>query len=121
MVAEIMRIAKDNNVKAGVILSAVGSLRESAIRVPVLDGQIILIRPQNVEIVSLQGTVSETGLHLHISVSDTEGNVQGGHVKAGCIIRTTCELVIGIAEGKTFTREPDETTGYGELVVKDTE
>jgi uncharacterized protein len=115
---EIQKIAKDNNIKAAVILSAVGSLRESKIRVPVIDGQVKYINPMNLEIDSLHGTVSMNGCHLHISVSDVEGNVFGGHLKEGCIIRTTCELVLGLLDNTTFKREPDESTGFDELVVE---
>jgi predicted DNA-binding protein with PD1-like motif len=114
---EIQKIAKENNIQAGVILSAVGSLRESKIRVPVINGEVKYITPANLEIDNLHGTVSINGSHLHISVSDIEGTVMGGHVKDGCIIRTTCELVIGILDDTVFTREADSGTGFNELVV----
>ncbi len=117
LLAEIATIATRNSIKAGVVLSAVGSLRQSAIRVPVLDGQLKLIHPENVEIDSLQGTVSKDGLHLHVTVSDVEGRAWGGHLKEGCIVRTTCELVVGIIDGKSFRREMDEDTGFKELVI----
>lgn len=118
LVQEIKKLLEEHNVEAGVILSAVGSLKQSNIRVPVLDGKVIYIHPENVEIDALHGTVSKHGYHLHISVSDVEGKVVGGHVKEGCTIRTTCELVIGVLEDTTFKREPDETTGYDELVIE---
>lgn len=55
--------------------------------------------------------------HLHMSVSDKDGNVYGGHVIAGTIF-TTLELVLGTIQDVTFHRESDETTGYSELVVR---
>lgn len=106
-----------HDIQAGVILSAVGSLKESRIRVPVINEEVKYITPNNLEIDNLHGTVSVNGMHLHISVSDTKGKVYGGHVKAGCIIRTTCELVIGILDDTVFSREPDGQTGFDELVV----
>jgi predicted DNA-binding protein with PD1-like motif len=54
---------------------------------------------------------------LHISVSDVGGNVMGGHLKEGNIIRTTCELVIGILSDTVFNRELDQQTGFDELVI----
>jgi predicted DNA-binding protein with PD1-like motif len=114
---EIQKLLNLNGVKAGVILSAVGSLKESNIRVPVIDGKVKYINPSSLEIDNLHGTVSTNGVHLHISVSDVEGNVFGGHLKVGCIIRTTCELVIGVIENKEFKRDPDSATGFDELVV----
>lgn len=104
---------------AGVILSAVGSLKESTIRVPVIDGNVQYIHPQDLEIDTVHGTVSANGCHLHITVSDIEGQAWGGHLKEGCIIRTTCELVIGVLEDKVFTREPDAQTGFDELVIQE--
>lgn len=117
LLQEIQKIADENNIQAGIILSAVGSLRESKIRVPVINGEVKYITPSDLEIDNLHGTVSTNGLHLHISVSDIEGNVLGGHLKDGCIIRTTCELVIGILDDTVFKREADSETGFDELVV----
>ena len=117
LLEEITRLLKRHEVKAGVILSAVGSLKTSKIRLPIIDGNIKYIHPTDLEIDSLHGTVSENGSHLHISVSDVNGVVSGGHLKEGCIVRTTCEIVIGVLEDTTFNREPDESTGFDELVV----
>lgn len=74
--------------------------------------------PRTWKIDSVHGTVSLDGLHLHISVSDVEGKVWGGHLKAGCTIRTTCELVIGVLQDTVFKRGPDADTGFDELVVE---
>lgn len=115
---EIQQLVSTNQVTAGIILSAVGSLKTSKIRVPVIEGDVKYITPSNLEIDNLHGTVSVNGCHLHISVSGVDGSVLGGHLKEGCIIRTTCELVIGILEATEFSREPNEDTGFDELVIK---
>ncbi len=117
LMREIERIVKKNQIQAGVILSAVGSLSVASIRVPVIDGRVKYIKPKDLEIDSLQGTVSTDGCHLHISVSDVEGRVWGGHLKEGCMVRTTCELVIGVLDGQKFSRQKDPETGYDELMV----
>jgi predicted DNA-binding protein with PD1-like motif len=73
---------------------------------------------QRFEIVSLVGTFSRDGsCHLHLSISDAEGNSFGGHLIAG-IVFTTCEVVIGSIDGVNFQREEDERTGYKELIPK---
>lgn len=72
---------------------------------------------ERLEIVSLVGTFSKEGKHLHMSVSDGKGNVFGGHVMSGTIF-TTLELVIGVIRDVEFSREQDPATGYKELVVK---
>ena len=117
LLLEIQKLLADNDITAGVILSAVGSLKTSKIRVPIIDGEVKYISPQNLEIDNLHGTVSVSGCHLHISVSDITGAVMGGHLKEGCIVRTTCELVIGVLDDTVFKREPDPKTGFDELVV----
>lgn len=73
---------------------------------------------QRFEIVSLVGTFSRDGsCHLHLSISDAEGNTFGGHLMAG-IVFTTCEIVLGSIQGVTFPRELDDRTGYKELLPK---
>jgi predicted DNA-binding protein with PD1-like motif len=42
----------------------------------------------------------------------------GGHLKTGCIVRTTCELVIGILDDITFKRKTDPETGFDELTLE---
>ena len=69
------------------------------------------------EIVSLTGTVSRHGCHLHMALADHQGNVVGGHVLEGCEVFTTAEIVIGECVNHVFSREHDEETGFDELVV----
>jgi len=72
---------------------------------------------ERLEILSLNGTFSgDGGKHLHMSVSDSNGHVWGGHFMAGRIF-TTLELVIATLGGVQFKRDADEATGYRELVV----
>src|SRR5476651_2639491 len=118
LVKEIEKVVPENDIQAGIILSGVGGLIKSKIRVPVIDGNTQYIYPENLEIVSLNGTVSKTGIHIHISGSDVEGKVWGGHLKEGSLVRMTCELVIGVLDDTVFERTPDPDTGYKELNVK---
>ena len=69
------------------------------------------------EIVSLVGTLSDGRGHLHVSLSDAEGKVVGGHVLGDMVVFTTAEIVIGECEQVTFKRELDPRTGFGELTV----
>jgi predicted DNA-binding protein with PD1-like motif len=70
------------------------------------------------EIVSLVGTLSGGTDHLHISLSDKDGNVIGGHVIGGLYVYTTAEIVIGECQQLAFDREHDASTGFAELVVR---
>lgn len=69
------------------------------------------------EIVSLTGTVSIHGSHLHISVSGKNGRTIGGHIDSGCKIYTTAEIVIAAFDDVVYKREYAEDSGYEELTV----
>jgi len=102
--------------QAGFIACCVGSLSRARLRPAARDDALVLERP--LEIVSLSGTLSVDGPHLHMAVSDDAGAVTGGHVLEGCRVRTTAELVLAFAEGVRFARAPDPATGYAELRVE---
>jgi predicted DNA-binding protein with PD1-like motif len=70
------------------------------------------------ELIALSGTLSRYGMHLHGAVADAEGRVYGGHIMAGCVIRTTAEIAIAPLPHLRLRREPDPATGYLELVVE---
>lgn len=112
---ELERFAKERKLGAGLVLTAVGSLTQAALR---LADQSESTRFEGkFEIVSLVGTLSPDGVHLHASLSDKTGRTIGGHLVEGCTVYTTVELVIGEIEGVRFTREQDAQTGYKELRV----
>lgn len=111
---EIEQYTIDNKI-SGVILSSVGSLNKLVVRLA--EGKNILEKDGYFEIVSVTGTLSPDGVHIHISVSDEKGNTFGGHLKDGCIIDTTAEICLQIFDDIKFSREFDEATGYLELVI----
>lgn len=108
-----------NSIKAGFIITCVGGLQQATVRMAGAkpDAQDIRTFKGDFEIVSLVGTVSTNGTHLHMSFSDKEGAVHGGHLKEGTIIHPTAEIVIGIDEDVEMKREMDDETGFTELVV----
>lgn len=118
---EIERTAVDHKIKAGVLLSVVGGLENAVLRMAGsdFDHQTVKDWNEKFEIVSGTGTISDAGCHLHVSLSDKEGNVIGGHLKDGCRVAYTAEIVIGIFDDVEYLREPDAETGFNELVVSD--
>ena len=104
---EIDKFVKEHDIKAGVIVSCVGSLRKAVLRMA--GAETIKTYEGVFEIVSLVGTLEAGNRHLHIAISDKEGNVFGGHLGEGCIIETTAEIVIGELEGVKFTRKSDQS------------
>lgn len=113
---EIENYQKKHNILSGCIISCVGCVYEARIRAA--GGKKIEERKQDYEIVSLTGTLSQNGVHLHISLSDENLNTIGGHLTYGCFINTTAEIVLMELDEFSFTREYDESTGYDELVIQ---
>lgn len=114
---EIEKRTKD--VGAGVLLSVVGGLENAVLRMPkLLSGEhAVKDLKGSFEIVSGTGTISKDGCHIHISVSDKEGKCYGGHLKDGCVVRVTAEVVIGVFEDVVYKRIYDKDTGFDELEV----
>ncbi len=99
--------------QAGFVLQGIGSLSVAQLRYAGQPAASVL--RGDLEILTLAGSLSADGAHLHMSVSDAQGRVYGGHVGAGCIVRTTAELLLALLPGQRFTREHDARTGYPEL------
>jgi predicted DNA-binding protein with PD1-like motif len=102
--------------RAAFVLSGIGSLEPSVLR---FAGACELTTiAADTEILTLSGSISVAGSHLHASVSDAQGTVIGGHVAYGCTVRTTAEVLLALLSDWHFSREPDPATGYDELVVR---
>ncbi len=103
------------NIEAGWVATCVGSLTDYQIR--------FANQPNankgsgHFEIVSLVGTLSVHGSHLHLSISDSTGKTIGGHLMDSCIVYTTSEIVIQESKQHVFKREKDGTTAWEELQV----
>lgn len=108
--------ARKNQIRAGIVLTCVGSLNCATLRMA--NETVLKSFEGKFEIVSLVGTFSSDGCHLHIALSDKNGNMVGGHLKEGCTIYTTAEVAIGEIENLIFARTMDEGTGFKELEVK---
>ena len=118
LMESIRRVCTEKNIRAGVVLSGVGCILRGRIR----DASGITVREltEHCEIVSLNGTVSAQRCHIHIALSREDLSTIGGHLCPGCIINTTCELVIGELPGIGFGVEQDPETGYDELIFENT-
>ena len=116
LMCAIKALCREKHIAAGVVLSAVGCISRGRIR----DASGVTIREisDHCEIVSLNGTVSENRCHLHIALSKEDLTTIGGHLCEGCIINTTCELVVAELPGTAIEKEFDEETGYDELVFQ---
>jgi uncharacterized protein len=115
----IEQIIRENTISAGFVITCVGGLEQATVRMAGAkpDHQDIRTFTGDFEIVSLVGTVSINGTHLHMSFSDKDGIVRGGHLKEGTLIHPTAEIVLGVDTSVEMRRELDDQTGFPELVV----
>jgi uncharacterized protein len=112
---ELQAFATLHQLRAACVLSAVGSLTTATLRLANQEGPTVY--QGHLEVVSLVGTLSVNGSHLHLSVADSTGRTLGGHLLEGNRVYTTLEVVLGELPELEFRREPDTTFGYQELAV----
>jgi predicted DNA-binding protein with PD1-like motif len=98
------------------VVAGIGSLEEVNMRFADVPDAVVL--PGPLEIVSLSGSLSAAGAHLHVSVSDAAGRVVGGHLGYGSTVRTTAEVLLALLPNGMLSREHDVATGFAELVVR---
>ncbi len=112
----IQKMVMQHHIQAGWVNTCVGSLTDYNIR--------FANQPESssgsghFEILSLVGTLSVNGSHLHLSISDSTGKTIGGHLSEGCRIYTTAEIVISSSSDLVFKRKQDGTTPWEELQVE---
>ena len=81
---------------SGFVLGVVGNLTKASFQCPgqaeptVLEGDL--------EVITLNGTFSPEGVHLHLSLSDGACQVWGGHLEPGTIVQKSVDLLIGVLE-----------------------
>jgi predicted DNA-binding protein with PD1-like motif len=112
----IIQFAAEHKIKAGTIVSCVGSLERVSIRYANQSKSSELIG--HFEILSLSGTLSSTSAHLHIGIADRKGQTTGGHLMDNSLVFTTAEIVVVCLPDLEFARELDDSYGYHELVIK---
>ena len=113
----LQAVVSSHELVAAALVTCVGSLKVAHLRLA--GAQTTQTFEGPFEIVSLVGTLSPDGVHLHLSISDKQGKVLGGHLLDGNVIHTTAEIALAIYEDIVFTRPDDPDTGYGELKVQE--
>lgn len=110
---ELGKWSIEQRIDAAAIVSAVGSLTQAHVRYANrADG---IKTTGDLEVISLSGTISAHGMHLHLGVADRDGAMLGGHLLEGCLVRTTLELTIQEIDGVIMLRTKDDSTTYEEL------
>ena len=106
---------REQREQAGWLISGIGSL--SVVQLRLAGQQVTTTIRGDLEIISMAGSLSTDGVHLHLAIADHNGAVIGGHLCHGSKVRTTAELMLGLLDSYQFLRKPDAATGYAELVV----
>lgn len=113
---ELEAFAHSRGLHAAFVLTCVGSLRHAALRLANKDETTHY--DDKFEILSLVGTLSPDGPHLHIALADGTGRTIGGHLMEGNLIYTTAEIVVGELPDVRFSRPIDPETTYDELQIE---
>ncbi|HEX7908066.1 MAG TPA: PPC domain-containing DNA-binding protein [Paraburkholderia sp.] len=103
-------------VQAAFVIQGIGSLSVAQLRFAGNEDPTEL--RGDLEILTLAGSISPDGAHLHMSVADAHGRVFGGHVARGCVVRTTAEILLALLPEHRFSREYDPGSGFMELVIR---
>jgi predicted DNA-binding protein with PD1-like motif len=111
----LQRVLDEHKCRAAFVVGGIGSLAPGALRLADAADATRFDGP--LELLSLSGTLSPDGPHLHAAVADATGRVTGGHVGRGCIVRTTVEVLLVLLPEWSFARAFDPATGYAELRV----
>jgi uncharacterized protein len=109
-------VLRERGLHAAFVIQGIGSLSVAQLRFAGAEAPTEL--RGDLEILTLAGSISPDGAHLHMSVADAHGQVFGGHVARGCNVRTTAELLLALLPEHRFSRELDPDTGFMELVIQ---
>lgn len=113
----IEHYVEEHDIRAGCIATCIGGLSSVVLRMP---GAVHFSHLEaDFEIVSAAGTLSVNGSHIHVSISDHEGAMRGGHLDYGSAVRLSAEIIILENPQLVFSREYDPDTGFRELTVAD--
>ena len=81
---------------SGFVLGVVGNLTKASFQCPGKSEPTEL--EGDLEVITLNGTFSPEGVHLHLSLSDGACQVWGGHLEPGTIVQKGVDLLIGVLE-----------------------
>ena len=130
LMKSLKQIADRANILSGVVLSGAGSLSQVTLRnvrlfpdeFPIMDrNRIYTPKNEPLELLSLSGNISEKDgealIHCHITVSSglDDGRAFGGHLIEGCIVFSTCEVIIAEIKSLHMKRDIDPETHALEL------
>jgi len=131
LLSSLERIVRDHGIERGVILSALGSLKNVVIR-NVKANVDLPVKLENTnerkeagpfELLSLEGNIfppendGDSIVHLHVMLGSPSGTVMGGHLIQATVF-TTAEILIGKIVGSSIYKAKSNVTGLMELLKR---
>ena len=127
----LKKIAKDHGIERGIILSAIGSLKNVVFvnvrphtGIPVKTEDMIEIEEGGpFELLSLEGNFfpsqedGEPVIHMHAILGTSSGAVTGGHLLKARVF-TTAEIILGTLTGSSVYKAKSDVTQRMELLKK---
>jgi len=127
----LKKISEDHGIERGVILSAIGSIKNvvfvnvrSHTGIPVKAEDMIEIEEAGpFELLSLEGNFfpsqedGEPVIHLHAILGTSSGSVSGGHLLKATVF-TTAEIILGSIAGSSVYKAKSDVTRRMELLKK---
>lgn len=89
VLSQLRAFAQQQQLHAAWIAGCTGSLTDVALRYAGQENTALL--SGKFEVIALNGTLEQSGEHLHLCVSDPHGTMLGGHMMPGCTVRTTLD------------------------------
>jgi len=113
---ELAKLAHDEGLQAGSVVSVVGSLTDVSLR---FANEPDTTRMQgHFEVVALSGYLADGELHLHMAVSDGDGKTVGGHLMPGNVVYTTLVVAIDEHTRLRYRRVENPKTKTRDLVIE---
>ena len=110
-----------NQQLSGFVLGVVGNLSQATFRCP---GQSQPTQMSGeLEVITLNGTFSPSGVHLHLSLSDGACQVWGGHLEPGTVVLKGAQLLLGLSglppaqDTQKPVHDPSQSNARVELAV----
>lgn len=118
----VERVAREKDVRSGVILSGIGTFYRARIHYithtdfPADDKFVELEGP--VELCSVSGIIADYRPHMHCTMAVRGDEPFMGHLEPGCKILYLGEVVIGRLAGKALARDKHPEHGTPRLVAE---
>jgi hypothetical protein len=118
----IEKVARENGIRAGAVLSGVGTFDRARIHYiahtefPSANKFVELEGP--IELCSVDGIIADCKPHLHCTMALRGDELFAGHLEPGCKVLYLAEAVVAKFSGRDLERDTDPQNGTTRLKAK---